>query len=263
LGVDFPAAGRTEAGFADLLEKVGPRWDGYGFWLTVPPPARLDRAVSGQDYVRQWTAEIRGSGRQVVAVMGYCAGSVYAAAIAEDIARWQQPAPKVILFDPEADTGVLADEMYKEMYRLIGVFGGFLSAEETEYARKRTAELAESGLDDLFAVSAALVDLYRETGSAAFDKLRLSDGRRDEIIGYFESWLAWLYMTTQIDPSDTWQRSPAIMSTEYVAMTRQQPVVKAETRISIGREIALEVSHTDLLGSDFTVQQVFEEMKAG
>jgi hypothetical protein len=256
LGVDFPAAGRTEAGFADLLEKVGPRWDGYGFWLTVPPPARLDRAVSGQDYVRQWTAEIRGSGRQVVAVMGYCAGSVYAAAIAEDIARWQQPAPKVILFDPHnVDPWGMADEMYK----MIDIFGSLLTAEQTQDAKQKASDLVDSLAHDIFDLAVEFVGLYRQTGLTVFDRLGLTEDRRSEILGLFESYMAWLTSTRQIDPNGTWQRSPAILSAEYVAVAGQHPAVTAASAI-LSYKIPLECSHGDLLRSDSAARTVLKEI---
>ena len=257
LGVDFPAAGRAEAGFADLLEKIGSHWSQYGFLQTVAPAGRLDRSALGPDYTERWAGAIRADGRQVAAVFGYCAGSVYAAAIAEEVRKWQQQAPMVILFDPHhVDAWAMTDEMYK----MIGFFGGLLTADQVEDAKHRTVELARSESGDIVDLASALIGLYQEIGSAAFDKVGLAEARRAEVINLFESYMAWLCATAQIDPSDTWKRSPAILSAEYVAVTGQHPAVTSASKL-LSRKIPVNVSHSDLLRSESTAQIVLDQMR--
>src|ERR1017187_5746259 len=85
----------AEAGFGGLAARIGP---GFTFLQTKPPAARSGQRLSGDAYVGPWIEGISSGRRQVLAVLGYRIGSVYAAAIAEGISRGQ-PMPKVILFD--------------------------------------------------------------------------------------------------------------------------------------------------------------------
>ena len=257
LGVDFPPLGRAEANFGDLLEKVGSQWERYDFLQTIPPTGRIDLRVPAQEYVRKWVEDIRWVGRPVKAVLGYCAGAVYAAAIADDVHHWQLTAPKVILFDPEDNAHIMVDEMCKEMYRRIDGFGRLLTAKETEDARDKVAELSESGSCDLFDLAVALASLYRETGSPAFSRLRLSDSRRNELVGLFESYMAWLSATAQINPGQVWKRSTAILSAEYVSVQKgYQTAPKKFHNI-----ITVDGSHFDLLRSDCVAREVTDQMQ--
>src|ERR1035441_5997783 len=76
LSVDFPASRRSGAGFPDLASRIGP---GFRFLQTRPPAARSCQRLSGDAYVGPWVSDIAPGQRQVVAVLGYRIGSVYAA----------------------------------------------------------------------------------------------------------------------------------------------------------------------------------------
>jgi len=256
LAVDFPAAGRVEATFTDLAENIGSRWSQYQILQTVPPTGRSDRDASGQDYIQRWTREIRAGGRRVAAVFGYCAGAVYTAMIAEEVGRWQQPAPKVIVFDPQVGDGPLSEEMYREMYR---VLGSLLSAEKVEDAKKKAADLVAAGDGDLFDLADALTGFFREMASPAFDRLGLSDTGRTQIVGLFQDYLSWLSATTYFDPSRTWKSATAILSTEHVANAGQNPATTTE----FGRIITIDTTHAGVLRSESTAQKVFEQTIPG
>jgi hypothetical protein len=221
----------------------------------VPPAGRIDRNVPAQDFISRWAEEARAGGRQVAAVLGYCAGAAYAAAIAEEVSRWQEPAPTVILFDPQAGTEALTDEMYRQMYLMIDKLGSVLSAEQAEDARKKTAELAGTEVGDLFDLAGALTDLFQQTGSAAFGRLGLSEAGRAETVALFQGYMYWLAVTTHIDPSRTWKISSAILSAEFAA--------EQDTTGIYGRTIIVDASHADVLRSESAAEKVLEQMKAG
>jgi hypothetical protein len=256
LAVDFPAAGRVEATFADLAENIGSRWSHYDILQTVPPNGPGDRNASGQEYIQRWTREIRAAGRPVAAVFGYCAGAVYTAAIADEIGRWQQPAPKVIVFDPQVGDGPLSEEMYREMYR---VLGSLLPAEKVSGAKQKAADLVVAGDGDLFDLADALTGFFRETATPAFDRLGLSEAGRTQVVGLFQDYLSWLSATTYFDPSRTWKSAWAILSTEHVTNAGGNPATTTE----FGRIITIDTTHAGVLRSESTAQKVFEQIIPG
>jgi len=256
LAVDFPAAGRVEATFADLADSIGARWSHYDILQTVPPTGPGDRNASGQEYIERWTREIRAAGRPVAAVLGYCAGAVYTAAIADEIGRWQQPAPQVIVFDPQVGDGPLSEEMYREMYR---VLGSLLPAGKVEDAKQKAADLVVAGDGDLFDLADALTGFFRETATPAFDRLSLSEAGRTHVVGLFQDYLSWLSATTYFDPSRTWKSAWAILSTEHVANAGGNPATTTE----FGRIITIDTTHAGVLRSESTAQKVFEQIIPG
>jgi hypothetical protein len=176
--------------------------------------------------------------------------------IAEEIGRWQQPAPKVIVFDPQVGDGPLSEEMYREMYR---VLGGLLSAQKVEIAKKKAADLVIPADRDLFDLADVLTGFFREMAAPAFDRLSLSEAGRAQIVGLFEGYLAWLSATLYFDPSRTWKSATAILSTEHVANAGQNPATTTE----FGHIISIDTTHADVLRSEATAQNVFEQVSPG
>jgi hypothetical protein len=254
LGVDFPAAGRDEAGFAELATLIGP---GYKFMQTIPPTVSLDERTAGGVYVQRWIQEARRSQWPVKAVLGFCVGSVYAAPITEAIAEWQQPAPKLILLDPmPSDTGVLGLEMYKIIRRLAPL----MPSDEVEHAEKKTAELIAEKSEDVEGAAIDLLGIYREFSSPVFARLGLDAVRINEMIRLFASYMSWVSCAAQVDQSRAWKSSTAIMSAEYVRlMSGAEP--DGDWMDVIGNKIVFEVTHGNLLRSDDTVQAILEHME--
>jgi hypothetical protein len=254
LGVDFPAAGRDEAGFSELAALIGPE---YRFLQTIPPSVRPDQRVVGAAYVQPWIHQARQARWQVAAVIGYCVGAMYAAPVADSIAEWQQPGPKVILLDPlPADVRLLSLEMHK----IIGRLAPLMSPDEVTQARKRTAELVETDPRDVTGTAIALVELYTELGSLAFGRLGLDEGRRDEMVQLFASYMSWI-AAAATDASAAWDRSTAIMSAEYVRQATGN-ISDGPHDNPIGSTTIFEVAHADLLRSDCTVKAILEQLEA-
>jgi hypothetical protein len=146
LGIDFPAAGRAEASYAELMTKIGSGWSEYSVAQTVPPGFRLDQRPTGDSYIQHWMQGVQQGQWQVTAVLGYCVGSVYAAAIAEDVSRLQHTAPKLILFDPQLSS---IGSLTLEMYKIISTLEPLISKDDAEHAKARMRELTEAGADDI------------------------------------------------------------------------------------------------------------------
>jgi hypothetical protein len=255
LGVDFFATWRSEATFSDLAENIGP---GYRFMQTTPPQVRPEQRTAPDAYVRDWVRDIRAGDWQVDAVLGFCFGCVYAASIAEQVTRWQQPAPLVILFDPLlTGTGFLI----REAQRALGQFTPLFSADEAEQARLRTAGAARTGPDGVLATAIALAAEYRDIGAVAFARLGLREARGQEMLRIFDAYLSWLSVAGQIDPGPVWRDATAVVSNDYLNLARQEPAVSAASRL-LGRTAAADASHADLLRSEPAARVFLKHVQA-
>jgi hypothetical protein len=253
LGVDFPAASRREAGFAELAARIGP---GYKFLHTKPPAARSGQRICGDAYVGPWIEAVQQGRHQVVAVLGFCVGSVYAAAIAEGISRWQ-PMPKVILFDPQSASAKL---LGREFHSEISSLSSLLCDDEIERTRKAATGFSESA-GDVACAAAELAGMYWEVSSAAFERVGLGGAYDDKLIAPFESYISWLSVADQIDPGQVWKRSTAIVSSDYAELKDEESL--AADASMIGWTIPFDVGHADLLRSDSVAEAVLDLLASG
>jgi hypothetical protein len=245
LSVGFPVESRREAGFAELAAKIGTKYRFLQAKLPSSPPGRW---VSGTAYMRHWIDEIQG--RPVAAVLGHRVGSVYATALAEVISQWQQ-APRVILFDPQVASARLLGH---ELHKVIKGISSLLSDDEIERAGKLAAEMAESASGDVVDAAAAAAGIYWEISSAAYDRVGIGGTYCRECFTPFESYMSLVSAAGEIDPSQAWKRSTAIVSFDY----QDGPSPTGDSCGMIGHSIPFNVPHTDLLRSDSVAEKVLE-----
>jgi hypothetical protein len=246
LGVDVPAA-RRRASFAELSAGIGPR---YRFLRARPLPVPSARRQRGEADVSRWIEGIREEPQLVLAVLGYCVGSVCAAAIAADIARWQ-PMPKVILFDPQfASSKYLALEFLRE----IDAISSLLSDQEIEYTRKAAAEITGRAGCDLADAAAEMALIYGELGSLAFERVGIGSAYNDRFITPFNSYISWLSAAEGIDPSSVWKRSTAIISSDYAGLAPGNRAADDDGAVS--QQIRFDVAQDDLLRSHSVARAV-------
>lgn len=258
LGVDFPAAGRREAGFQDLVAKMGSAWSDYGFLQTVPPSVRLSERPSGDFYTEHWMQDGDWEKYEVVAVFGYCVGSVYAAEVAQRLTRYQSTEPKVVLFDPQlTDLQLLANEMHK----MIAMAGPVFTGEEAEQARRRADDIIAGPAVLLVEAAMEIVALYRELATLAFKRIGLSDSRRDEVVRLFESYMTWLSAAAQVDPSQMWQRSTGITSSDYATMEENGDTTVTNATKVLGRRFPLDIGHADLMRDESAVRVLVDHIE--
>jgi hypothetical protein len=254
LAVDFPAPRRRDAAFTELAAKLGP---GYRFLQTKPPAARTVQWLCGQAYVAPCIESIREDGNQVAALLGYCVGGVYAAAIAAGIARWQ-PMPKVILFDPQFVSGkYLAIEFLRE----IDAISSLLSDQEIEHTRNAATRISGSAPCDLADAAAEMAGIYWNLSSLAFERVGIGSTYNNRLIAPFDSYFRWLSTAREIDPVSVWRSSTVIVSSDYAEPSAGgDPVAGAGP---IGRQIRFDVGHDDLLRSDSVATTVAGLLEAG
>lgn len=240
LGVGLPVTEHREAGFAELAKKIGSK---YKFLLAKVPESCLSERVRGNSYVDHWIGGIRG--RPVAAVLGYRVSCVYAAAMAEGLTRWQ-PAPRVILFDPQlASSGLLSHELHNEFNSI----NSLLSDDEIERAGKLTAEISES--DDLASAAATAAEIYRDISSAAFDRVGLGGGYCSKSSAAFESCISLIVAAAQMDPGSVSRCSTVLLSSDY-------PDLPGRPFLTDKSSIQFDVSHIDLLRSDSVAETVLD-----
>jgi hypothetical protein len=253
LAVDFPAPRRRAPAYTELAANIGPE---YRFLHTKPPAARTVQRLCGQAYVAPCIEDIRQDGQQVLAVLGYCVGGVYAAAIAAGIARWQ-PMPKVILFDPQfVSNSYLAIEFLRE----IDAISSLLSDQEIEHTRKAATRISGSAVCDLADAAAEMTGIYWKLSSLAFERVGIGNTYNDRLIAPFDSYIRWLSAAREIDPVSVWKRSTAIMSSDYAEPWAADHAMTGAG--AVGRQIRFGVGHDDLLRSDSVARTVARLLEA-
>ncbi|WP_326594545.1 hypothetical protein [Streptomyces sp. NBC_01803] len=159
LAADFPVTGRNEGGFTDLAP--GLNLD-CALWQTVAPRRTPETDALDATYLDSWLREIEASGRTVRAVLGHCAGSVFAGALAEEIAARQQSAPQVVVFDPEL---VDVPTVHLQFGRVVGNMTTVLTAEETGELSGAAERLARTPGVTPAAFAAGLYAAFRPVGT--------------------------------------------------------------------------------------------------
>jgi len=237
VAADFAATGRTAATFHDLVERLSVDCN---IWEIAPLPYGTEPGKTGTDQVSRWVKDIRDSGLRVHAVIGFCAGNAYAAAMAEEIAGWQR-APRLVLLDPGIPKPVMLAEHIQGWLRR---FSAGFPADAAERAAARLDAVAAAGdhplvmaakLGEFFgqAVAPGLVRAgHSQQAAAGFSKL---------VTGY----LYWLAGAIQFDPRPQWRTAPALNSNSpgfglFLAPPQERPTLVGSARY-------FDVAHFDLM----------------
>lgn len=235
VAVDFPVTGRPEAGFAEFAEIAG----GFSLLESVPPTGGVEKGMTGADYVNRWVETLPDG--PVRGVLGYCAGAVYAAGVAEHLAR-SGDLPPIVLFDPET---VSDRTLYWQYHKLISNLAVALDAREVKDAQDAGKKAWESSTD-LIGFAAALDELFHDVGAVAFARIGLDEKRSAEMTAAFTSFLSYLTAGTDIEYAPVWAKATAITS---ATETNGLNILRAESKDAdiVAREIRFAVPHGDLL----------------
>jgi hypothetical protein len=238
LAVDFDVTGRVEARFSDLAKNLD---TGYAIWETVPPPVRTDQTWTGSDYVNHWARQAGQPGLQVRALLGFCAGSVYAAALAGRISQAQGARPLLLLFDPELS---VPQTLLWQFLKIVGFMSGTIPADEAAALREAGQRAFETS-PTVGGLQAALVRLLRERGESAFERAGLDQRLRGELLDIIDSCLCYLAAASEIDPLSQWRSAVAIGSSSPMSGLRGMRL--AGTEVSVAREINVTADHATML----------------
>ncbi|MET9659138.1 hypothetical protein [Streptomyces sp. NPDC006510] len=241
LAADFPVTGRNEGGFADLAP--GLKLD-CALWQTVAPVRDPQTDALDDTYLEPWLSEVAASGRNVRAVLGYCAGSVFAGALAERIGARQAAFPRVVLFDPEL---VDVPTVHLQFGRVIGNMTTVLTTEEIAELSGAAEKLAaQSGIapGDF---AAGLYAAFRPIGTAALRRAGLDEDYAGELVQLVGSFMSYLATAACLDPRPGWQGATVVTSASESSGLNRMRTTPGVAPIEVADERRFEVEHRDLL----------------
>lgn len=242
LAVDYSVNGRREAGFRDLSANLGP---GTTIWETLAPPVGDEAGMTGDEYLARWLDEVRASGRRVGAVLGYCASSAFASAIADGVAQWQEEAPRAVLFDPTPSTAWTI--LHFGFFKVIESLSVSLSEQEIIEVQKSGWEAAARNGEDLEAFRTEIVDIYRQVGDKAFERIGLTPDLGEQLVAWFRGYVSYLIAASEFTGRFDLSTTTVVCSS---ALEESPGEVLAELRF--------DVDHSDLLRSPEVAKAVAE-----
>lgn len=236
LALDFEAVGRPEACFSDIATILDPPRE---IWAAALPPGGPDAPVTADAYLEYWSDGLRESGREVCAVLGFCAGAVFAAALAERIAQWQA-APVPVLLDPELPTGTTLLKQFDNAMRGLAAV-----ATESELSGMNEALGRLDGAEDLSYLAAELSSLYQQASGPVFSRIGLNPDLQADMVTSFRSLMSYLVAASDVRAGEGWASGTAIVS----AVPIWEPA-------GVARQIRTHVDHAELLRSPFVAMLV-------
>jgi hypothetical protein len=243
LALDFEAVGRPEACFSDLVALLGQPPE---IWAAAQPPGGADGALTADAYLGYWSAGLREGGREISGILGFCAGAVFAAALAEQVARWQSARPVTVLLDPEPPTAATMLRQFSQAMR------GLASvASKAELAPVQQAADRLSGSEALPSLGAALTALYREATGPAFARIGLKAEYQADLMASFGSLMCYLAAAHDVRVAEGWASATAVLS----ATAPCEPA-------GVARRLRTGVDHAGLLGSPAVARLVAELLEA-
>ncbi|AXE28024.1 hypothetical protein C0216_31455 (plasmid) [Streptomyces globosus] len=241
LAADFPVTGRNEGGFADLAPGLKLDCD---LWQTVAPVRDPETDALDDSYLEPWLSEVAASGRTVRAVLGYCAGSVFAGVLAEKIGARQQTTPRVVLFDPEL---VDVPTVHLQFGRVIGNMTTVLTPEETAELSAAAERLADRPDTTPASFAAGLYTTFRPIGTAALRRAGLDEDYAGELVQLVGSFMSYLGTAAHLDPRPGWSGATVVTSASATSGLNRMRTTPGVAPIEVADEWRFEAEHRDLL----------------
>jgi hypothetical protein len=253
LGIDFSGR-KHQASFTELASRIG---SGYRFLQARPVTVRPGQWPSSDEYIASWVEGAKRDGNPMRAVLGHCVGSIYAAVVAERISQWQ-PESDIILFDPQfASMKFLRHELHQE----INATSSLMSDDEIEHAKEIANKVSDLNPWDVVRIATSAVESYVEVITPAFERAGLGDARGSKLCETFVSYMAWLSVAAELDPSRVLKKSIVIMSRDYARLPGRMLLDDYAGSLA-GRWIVCDVSHADLLRSDSVAKEVLDLLES-
>jgi len=230
LAVDFEAIGRPEASFRDLIPAVEAAAE---LWTAVPPPVPVP-AEPFAAHMQHWTAGVLESGRNVVAVLGFCAGSVFATSLATHLRGSGSEEPLLVLFDPERPTTTtLADQLANAGATVQPLLT------PNEAASLDSSLAAARATSDVAAAATRLIGAYDELVQGPFLRAGLNQRYRDELARSFRSLMDYLTAAGSADFAAARHAADVVYSEHWPEAVNEPATM-----------VRLPIEHGSLLRSD-------------
>jgi hypothetical protein len=244
LAVDFDGSGRREATFRDFA-KILP--GEFPVWHAVAPPDDGDTPLAPDQYVDRWLALPGGPRTGVQAVFGYCAGSVFASALADALGGRDGARPPVVLFNPGVPTVATLDRDFG------GVVAGLtiLTDDERAVLQGRAGSIRKDHGEDFPEVCRQYLALYLEACATSFERFGIDAEVGAELTQLFRRYIRYLAAADDIGYRDHWGQAIALTAREQAGNG-----FAAEERV-------LDLTRADLLRDTTTAQLTFRLLRAG
>ncbi|MGW0787732.1 hypothetical protein ACWD04_05635 [Streptomyces sp. NPDC002911] len=250
LAADFPVTGRNEGGFADLAPALNLD---CALWQTVAPVRDPQTDALDDTYLEPWLLEVAASGRNVRAVLGYCAGSVFAGALAERVGARQDAVPRVVLFDPEL---VDVPTVHLQFGRVIGNMTTVLTTEEIAELSGAAEKLAARSDIVPGDFAAGLYAAFRPIGAEALRRAGLDEDYAGELVQLVGSFMSYLATAAGLDPRPGWQGALVVTSASESSGLNRMRTTPGVAPIEVADERRFEVEHRDLLRTPAIAEMV-------
>jgi hypothetical protein len=236
---DFAATGRPEAGFADLAPHL--RTD-HPIWEISPPRLDTPATWSGAAMVRQWVSELDEAGMHVSAVLGFCASSSFALAIARVVGSGQPYAPQVILFDPVQVTG--STLLTYGFGHAVDLLGTVMRPDELAASHRLGRRIVREH-HDLEVISAELARAYERASEIAFTRLGMPARNASELVAWVAGYLRYLVAAAEVHCVNHGSPTTVVRSADLPG-----------TMILPAREIQSQVTHNEVLRDSSTGETI-------
>ncbi|MBT2481895.1 hypothetical protein [Streptomyces sp. ISL-94] len=249
--------GRNEGGFADLAPGLKLDCD---LWQTVAPVRDPETDPLDDSYLEPWLSEVAASGRTVRAVLGYCAGSVFAGVLAEKIGARQTTVPRVVLFDPEL---VDVPTVHLQFGRVVGNMTTVLTPEEIAELSGAAERLA--GQPDVAPATfaAGLYAAFRPIGTTALRRAGLDEDYAGELVQLVGSFMSYLATAAGLDPRPGWTGATVVTSASVTSGLNRMRTTPGVAPIEVADERRFEVEHRDLLRTPAIAEAVAGVLAGG
>ena len=239
LAVDFDATGRKEATFHDLVQLLA---GSRTVRLSVQPPDSHQKALSPDEYLSWWGGEALGSPEGVGAVLGYCAGSLFACSLADEAERRQGFRPRVVLFNPGKPD---ATTLKRDFDGTVESMSLLKPDERDAFLARAAARLAETA-GSFGDACEAVLDLYDQASGITFERAGIDADVGAELMSVFRSYASYLRAARRVDYRPEWASATALLSTEHVDKPvfahRELPTGVARERLLADPQVARAVS---------------------
>lgn len=241
LAVDFDGSGRREATFRDFV-KILP--GEFPVWHAVSPPDNEDAPLTPPQYIDWWLTLPQAGVR---AVFGYCAGSVFASALADALAERTGTRPPVVLFNPGTPTITTLDRDFS------GVVAGLtiLTDDERALLLDRAGSIREQHAADFHEVCRQYLALYLEGCATSFERFGIDAEVGAELTQLFRGYIRYLVAANDTGYRDHWARATALTAREQAG----NGFSAAET--------VLDLTRADLLRDSATAELTYQLLNAG
>ncbi|MCX2969312.1 MULTISPECIES: hypothetical protein [Streptomyces] len=247
LAVDFPASGRREATFRDLARLLP---EGYDVWHTAPLPGAERPDTPADAYLTWWTGDLLERRPPVRAVLGYCAGSMFAAALAELLDDRLGRRPPLVAFNPGPPT---TETLHRDFRAMIEAMTDLEAAERSALHRQAADGRAAAG-GDFGQLGAAYARAYAATYAEVFARLGVGASAADQLTGVFRAYLAYLGAARGVPDRPRWPAAAAVTSRDQWASAFCE---------RCDEEYAFDVGREDLLRSADVAETVSALLRDG